>query len=142
MRPVRASGDSPSVFRLLHGLVKDLHRLFRGASDEHGKLRRRLATTLLATLVVDLIGTALMYSFENDKPGTDIHSLFQGFFWVTTQLLTVSSQMKNPVTTGGRIVDIFLELWAISVVATSAGSFAAFLREKESAVTSSSPSRS
>lgn len=124
------------MLRLLHDLAKDLHRLLRGATHEHWKLRRRLATTLLTTLVVDLIGTALMYSFENDQPGTDIHSLFQGFFWVTTQLLTVSSQMQNPVTTGGRIVDIFLELWAISVVATSAGSFAAFLREKDSGLSS------
>jgi Ion channel len=88
-------------------------------------------TTFLATFIVALIGTALMYSFEHGKQGSDIHSVFQGFFWVTTQLLTVSSQMSNPVTTGGRIVDIFLEMWAISVVAASAGSFAAFLREKE-----------
>jgi hypothetical protein len=72
-----------------------------------------------------------MYSLEHGRQGSDIHSVFQGFFWVTTQLLTVSSQMSNPVSTGGRIVDIFLEMWAISVVATSAGSFAAFLREKE-----------
>jgi hypothetical protein len=42
----------------------------------------------------------------------------------------VSSQLKNPVTTGGRIVDIILEMWAISVVAASAGSFAAFLQQK------------
>ena len=139
--PVLASRDIPSVFRLLHGLVKDVHRLVRGATDEHWKLRRRLATTLFATFIVDLIGTALMYSFEHDKPGSDIHSLFQGFFWVTTQLLTVSSQMQNPVTTSGRIVDMVLEFWAISVVAASAGSFAAFLREKEAAGTSSSPSR-
>jgi hypothetical protein len=45
----------------------------------------------------------------------------------------VSSQLKNPVTTGGRIVDIILEMWAISVVAASAGSFAAFLQQKEPA---------
>jgi TctA family transporter len=112
-------------------LVLDLHRLARGSTDEHWRLRRRLVTTFLATFIVALIGTALMYSFEHGKQGSDIHSVFQGFFWVSTQLLTVSSQMSNPVTTGGRIVDIFLEMWAISVVAASAGSFAAFLREKE-----------
>jgi TctA family transporter len=130
------------MYRLLHGLMKELHRLVFGTTTEHTNLRRRLATTFLATFVVDLIGTGLMYFFEHGKQGSDIHSLFQGFFWVTTQLLTVSSQMANPVTTGGRIVDIFLELWAITVVAASAGSFAAFLQEKQPAVTSSSPSRS
>lgn len=119
------------MYRLLHGLALELHKLARGATDEHSRLRRRIATTFLATLVVDLIGTALMYMFEHGREGSDIRSVFQGFFWVTTQLLTVSSQMANPVTTGGRIVDIFLELWAITVVATSAGAFAAFLQEKE-----------
>jgi hypothetical protein len=56
--------------------------------------------------------------------------MFESFFWVTSQLLTVSSSMPNPVTTGGRIVDIFLEIWAITVVGTVAASFAAFLQKK------------
>jgi hypothetical protein len=118
------------MYRLLHGLMMELQRIVRGATHEHRKLRRRLATTFLATLIVSLAGTALMYWFEHGKDGSDIHSVFQGFFWVTTQLLTVSSQMANPVTTAGRIVDILLELWAITVVTASAGSFAAFLHEK------------
>jgi TctA family transporter len=129
------------MYRLLHGLVMELHYIVRGATHAHLRLRSRVATTLLATIIVDLIGTGLMYSLEHDKQGSEIDSLFEGFFWVTTQLLTVSSQMKNPVTTGGRIVDIFLEIWAISIVAAAAGSFSAFLREKESAVTPPSPSR-
>ena len=82
------------------------------------------------TLAVDAVGTTLMYVFEHGKKGSDISSVFQGFFWATTQLLTVSSQIKNPVTTGGRIVDMVLELWAITIVAAVAGSFAAFLQHK------------
>jgi hypothetical protein len=34
------------------------------------------------------------------------------------------------VTTGGRVVDIFLQIWAITVVATVTGSFASFLQKK------------
>jgi hypothetical protein len=41
-------------------------------------------------------------------------------------LLTVSSQIKNPLTWGGKIVDIGLEIWAIFVVTVIAGSFATF----------------
>jgi len=119
------------VPRLFRGLAIELHRFARGTTREHSKLRNRLATSFLVTLIVDAIGTALMYTFEHGKEGSDIHSVFEGFFWVTTQLLTVSSQMANPVTTGGRIVDIFLEIWAIMVVATAAGSVAAFFQEKE-----------
>jgi hypothetical protein len=90
-------------------------------------------TALVATLAVDLIGTAIMFSLEHGNKGSEIDSPFEGFFWVSTQLLTVSSQMKNPVTTGGRITDIFLELWAISVVTALAGSFATFLQDKDRA---------
>jgi hypothetical protein len=118
------------VGRLLRGLALEFHKLARGRTDEHSKLRDRLATALAATLVVDAIGTVLMYSLEHGKAHSQIASVWQAFFWVTTQLLTVSSQMRNPVTTGGQIVDIFLELWAITIVAAVAGAFAAFLQRR------------
>lgn len=115
--------------KLLADLGREFHRVVRGATEAHSNFRNRVATTLLLTLVVDAIGSVLMYVFEYQKDGP-IGSAFQSFFWVTAQLLTVSSQMPNPLTTGGRIVDLFLELWAITVVATVAGSFAAFLQKK------------
>ena len=117
------------VMRLFADLGLEIRRVVRGTTDEHTKFRRRLATTILVTLVVDAIGSVLMYVFEYQKHGS-ISSPFKSFFWVTAQLLTVSSQMPNPLTTGGRIVDIFLEIWAITVVATVAASFTAFLQKK------------
>jgi hypothetical protein len=108
----------------------ELRRVVVGATDEHTKFRKRLATLVLLTLVIDLSGSGLMRWFEHGKTDSEITSFFKSFFWVTTQLLTVSSQMKNPVTTPGRIVDIFLEIWAITVVATVAASFATFLQKK------------
>ncbi len=116
--------------RLFTDLAREFHHVIRGTTGEHEKFRRRLLTTLLVTLVVDAIGSILMYVLEHGEQGSQISSAFKSFFWVTTQLLTVSSQMPNPVTTGGRIVDIFLEAWAITVVAAVAGSFAAFLQKK------------
>jgi hypothetical protein len=115
---------------LLRDLGMEIARIFGGATDEHDKLRRRLTSALIATALFDAVCTALMYVLEHGKQGSAISSVFKGFFWVTTQLLTVSSQMPNPVTTGGRIVDIFLEVWALVVVTTIAGSFAAFLQQK------------
>jgi len=44
------------------------------------------------------------------------------------QLLTVSSQIRNPLTAGGRVVDVGLELWAVIVVAGSAGAIASFFQ--------------
>jgi hypothetical protein len=51
-------------------------------------------------------------------------------FWTTAQMLTVSSQMPNPVTTGGKIIDLFLEFWAITAVTAVAGSFGAFFHRR------------
>jgi hypothetical protein len=76
--------------------------------------------------IVDLIGTVLMWLFEDGASRSEIRSLWDALFFSTVQLLTVSSQMPNPVTTGGRIVDIFLELTAITFVTGIAGAFAKF----------------
>ena len=75
---------------------------------------------------VDAVGTILMWLFENDAGRSEIHNLWDAFFFSTVQLLTVSSQMPNPVTTGGRIVDILLELTALCLVSGIAGVFASF----------------
>ena len=111
---------------LFADLAREFRRVIQGSSEEHSKFRRRLATTLLVTLVIDAIGTTLVYFLEHDANGSEVHSVFQAFFFTTVQLLTVSSQIPNPLTTGGRIVDIVLELWAVIVVAGSAGAIASF----------------
>jgi hypothetical protein len=88
--------------------------------------RRRIMWIAAATLVYDAIATVIVYLFERDASGTKIHNLWDSFFWTTTQLLTVSSQLPNPLSVGGRITDIFLQFWAISLIATLAASFGGF----------------
>jgi hypothetical protein len=58
--------------------------------------------------------------------GTDIHGFGDAPFCSTVQLLTISSQLKNPLTGAGRVIDVGLQVWAIVVVASIGGSFAAF----------------
>ena len=108
----------------------ELAMVIRGESRTHKFLRSRLAFLLLSTLVLDLVASVLMYLLEHDARGTDFHTFGGALFWVTAQLTTVSSQMTNPVTPAGRVLDIFLELWAISVVATAAASIAAFFHAR------------
>jgi hypothetical protein len=108
-------------------LREELKRL--GTWEErHRRLVSRLVLVLILTVVIDVIGTALVYAFERNVPQTDIHSLFDAFFFSTVQLLTVSSQIKNPLSVAGRVVDIFLEVWAVVVVAGSAGAIASFFQ--------------
>lgn len=100
--------------------------------ERHKKLLRRLGIVLGATLILDAVGTVAVYYLERHVKNTEIHSLFDAFFFTTVQLLTVSSQIRNPLTVGGRIVDILLEVWAVIVVAGSAGAIAVFFQEAKS----------
>jgi hypothetical protein len=115
-------GDSLRV-----GAFGHLLHFFRPhAKGRHLVLRRRIVQALVLVAVVDVIGTMLMWMFENDVQKSEIRNLWDAFFFTTVQLLTVSSQLRNPVTTGGRVVDIFLELTALCLVSGIAGAFASF----------------
>ncbi len=94
--------------------------------ERHRRLVARVLVALGLTLVVDLVGALLILHFERGVAGGKIEGFDDALFFATVQLLTVSSQIPNPLTGAGRIVDVFLELWAIVVVAGIAGSFAAF----------------
>jgi hypothetical protein len=111
-------------------LREELQNL-RGWEDHHHRLVARLLLILLATLFVDAAGTILIYLSERHARGTDIHTLWDAFFFSTVQLLTVSSQIRNPFTIVGRSVDVVLEIWAVLVVAGSAGAIAAFLQDAD-----------
>ena len=102
--------------------------VLRGASHTHRVLRGRIGFLFLWTLAIDAVATVLMYVFEHDRPDSGFHDLGGALFWVSAQLTTVSSQMPNPVTTAGRVLDIVLEVWAVSVVAALAASLASFFQ--------------
>jgi hypothetical protein len=97
--------------------------------ERHRRLFARLALVVLATAVVDALGTVAVYFLERHSKGTEVKTVGDALFFTTVQLLTVSSQIKNPLTAGGRVVDVVLELWAVIVVAGSAGAIAAFFQK-------------
>jgi hypothetical protein len=109
---------------------KELTLLMRW-EDRHRLLIARLLIVLFATLAIDAVGSVLIYFFERHAQGTEITSFGDALFFTTVQLLTVSSQIKNPLTPSGRIVDVFLEVWAVIVVAGSAGAIASFFQSAE-----------
>jgi hypothetical protein len=96
----------------------------------HLHLRERLTRIALATVGLDAAASVLILLFERHARGTGIHTLGDALFWTTTQLLTVSSQLPNPLSTPARVLDVFLQIWAISVVAALAGSFGAFFHRR------------
>ena len=84
------------------------------------------------TLLVFIAGSVLIWVFESGKKGGDIYGFGDAAFFTAVQLLTVSSQIKNPLTTAGKLIDVALEVWAIFVVTTVAGSFASFFSSGDS----------
>ena len=94
--------------------------------ERHRRLLARLGIVLIATIAIDGVGSVLVYFLERGAHGTEISSFGDALFFTTVQLLTVSSQIRNPLTPWGRVVDVVLEVWAVIVVAGSAGAMAAF----------------
>jgi hypothetical protein len=109
---------------------REVLRVVRGATPTHDHLRARLVIIAVATVVLDAVASVIVFLFERDAAGTGITSLGDSVFWTSTQLLTVSSQLPNPISTPARALDIFLQAYAITVVAMLAGSFGAFFHRR------------
>jgi voltage-gated potassium channel len=108
----------------------ELSRLFSWEAH-HRRLLARLGIVLSLTVLLDLLGTAAIYFAERHAADTEITSVGDALFFTTVQLLTVSSQLKNPLTSLGRVIDVALEVWAVLVVAGSAGAIAAFFQNAD-----------
>jgi hypothetical protein len=121
------------MLRVLRGLRMTL----RAETDAHAELRSRIVGVVLISVVLDLIAAGVGYAFEHGHG--EITSFGNALFWTTTQLLTVSSQFPNPLTTGGKLLDVALEVYALVVITSVAGAFASFFhartRERKAAAT-------
>jgi hypothetical protein len=91
--------------------------------------RRFLALMGVATLTFDLVAGWIALVAEHGQPHA-FASYWAALFWTSTQLLTVSSQLPNPESTTAHVLDVILEFWAISVVTSVAGSWAAFFHHR------------
>jgi hypothetical protein len=117
---------------LIRRTGREFRAILRAETPTHRRYRDHLTAIVVVTIAVDLICTLLAYLFEHHASGTEIHTLGSAFFWTSTQLLTVSSQLKDPISFAGRALDIFMEAYAISVVATLAGATGAFIQKRGS----------
>jgi hypothetical protein len=109
---------------------EDTMRVFHGETPTHTHLRDRIIAIVTFTLAVDLIASVAILFLERHADQTEITNFGDSIFWVTTQLLTVSSQLHNPISPAARVIDVVLQAIAISVVASLAGSFAAFFHRR------------
>lgn len=119
-----------SLLQLFRTQMHETRMVARGETPTHQHLRSRLAFLLVVSIVLDAVASALIFLFERNANGTEITTLWDSVFWTTTQLLTVSSQLHNPISTPARVLDILLQAYAISIVAMLAGSFGAFFHRR------------
>jgi hypothetical protein len=110
--------------------VREIGRIARADTETHRHLRERIVAVAALSVVVDLVCSVLVFLFERHAPGSDVKSLGSALFFSSTQLLTVSSSMTNPLTTAGRVLDVGMEAYAITVVASLAGMFGAFFHRR------------
>jgi hypothetical protein len=117
-------------FRVLGSAAREIRDVLRAATVTHRRLRDQLVTIIVATVGIDLLCAIAAFLLERHSQQTEIKTFGSAAFWTTTQLLTVSSQIKNPISAGGRILDVLMEIYAISVIATLAGAFGSFLQKR------------
>jgi hypothetical protein len=110
---------------------REILAVARAETTTHRHLRERIVA-LFALSVVNLVCGVLIFLFERHAPRTDIKTIGSGLFFSSAQLLSVSSSMANPLTAAGRVLDVAMEAYAITVVAALAGSFGAFFHRRSS----------
>ena len=93
------------------------------------RFRTRIAVIAGATVALDLAAAGLAYWGEQGAHDA-FTSYWAALFWTTTQLLTVSSSLPNPERTLTKVLDVVLELYALVVVTSLAGTFADLLHHR------------
>ena len=126
----RARDDRPVLLGVLGSAAREFRDVLRAATVTHRRLRDQLVVIIVATVGVDLLCAIAAFLLERHSQQTEIKSFGSAVFWTTTQLLTVSSQIKNPISVGGRVLDVFMEIYAITVIAALAGALGSFLQKR------------
>lgn len=84
-----------------------------------------------AAAVVVLSGAALALAFEHEQPGASIDDYGQAVWWAIVTCTTVGYGDEFPVTTGGRIIAVFLMILGISIVSMITASVAALFVDQD-----------
>jgi ABC-type phosphate/phosphonate transport system permease subunit len=113
--------------RVLREAAAEGRDVLRARTPTHGHLRDRLVAIAVVTVGVDLICAVVALLAEQHQKQTQIKTLGSSLFWTTTQMLTVSSSIQNPISFTGRVLDVLMEIYAITVIGSLAGALGAFL---------------
>lgn len=119
----------PAPHQHVQRASRELIQVVRGSTATHAHLRDRVLAIIWVSVVVALFCTIGIYFAERHAAGTQIHNVFDAGLFATSHLLTASS-VASPATNGGKVLQLFFDIYAITVVATLAGSFGAFFHRR------------
>ena len=109
-----------------HNLIQRL----RHPETSNERLVARLAVLVIVTVVIDLVLAFAFYGLERNAPETEITSYGDALFWTSSQITTVSSSLRNPITSGGRALAVATDFAAIAVDSVLFGTIVDRLRTK------------
>ena len=116
--------------RVLGEAGTEVRDVLRAGTPTHGRLRDRLVAIAVVTVGVDLVCAVMAFVFEHAQKQTQIKSFGSALFWTSTQMLTVSSNIANPISFPARVLDVAMEIYAITVIGSLAGALGAFLLKR------------
>lgn len=106
------------LLRLVSSLNRGMQAL--GASLS----RRRFGSVIALTVLITFAGAAGMYAFENGTPG-GLTSYAEALWWTAMVMTTMGSQYW-PQTVEGRVLCVFLALYAFAVFGYVTATLATF----------------
>jgi voltage-gated potassium channel len=115
-------------------LARVLGSVNRGLRTLRRTLRRRgFGYVVLATLLIDVVGAAAMYAFEQPFGGGPGLPDYPTALWWTTMLLTTVGSEYWPRTPEGRLLCVLLSVYAVAVFGYLAATLASFFVGRDAA---------
>lgn len=122
-------------------LVKVVASLNRGMKGLDRALRRRgFGYVVTFTALVAPVGAAGMYAFEQNPGGPGLNSYSEALWWTAMLLTTVGSEYW-PRTPEGRVLALFLAVYAVSIFGYLAATLASFFVGREAERTATDAAR-
>lgn len=128
-------GKYASLFRLARlSRLARITRLLRGQSKKEivadvvaNRGQYAVYITLLAAMLVLVLGSIFVLQFEGDDPSANITTGGEAIWWAWVTITTVGYGDYFPVTMGGRLTGFFVMLTGIGIIGALASIFASLL---------------